>query len=146
MAKKVNKLFRKTIISLFNFLGAIGLTSCIEIAYGMIAPEYGVVEYGMPPNYRSVQGTVRGPDTDGDGIGEPIPGIQYSYNGMTFETLPVTDEDGRYYVDLWDEEESVTISFKDIDGEANGSFEDRDVTVSFDEENYVYKDIDLTSK
>jgi len=135
------------------------LLSCIKIGpdmYGM--PDPAVVMYGMPANYRQVTGTVRGPDTDGDGIGEPIPGIQYTYEGQNpeilnddkgnpIERIPLTDENGSYYVDLWKSEESVTVTFKDIDGEANGSFNDKTETIEFPEDKtFIEKDISLESK
>jgi len=58
MTKKINRLFRKVLILILNGLGVSTLLGCT------------VVMYGMPENYRSVEGTVRGIDTDNDSIGE----------------------------------------------------------------------------
>jgi len=160
MVKKVNKFIRKILFTVFNSLGLFSLLSCIGTGpdmYGM--PDSEIVMYGMPPNYRSVHGIVRGSATNADSSGEPVKGIEYSYKGQALEILydddgnkigertPVTDENGCFYIELWESEESVTVTFKDIDGDENGSYNTKTETIVFPKDTtFVNKDITLDSK
>jgi len=84
-----------------------------------------VEEYGCPEADYEVKGRVT---TRGD---MPIEGIKVSLNEYYADT---TDADGRYYVGFGGfpiGDDTVKVSFSDIDGEANSSYADTTVSVVF---------------
>lgn len=151
MTKKIKRIFRKIFLSILSLLGLTSLVSCYPF---IMTP----IMYGMPANYHQITGTVRGKDVDGDGVGDPVPGIQYSYEGQNLETvydedgniiehkIPVTDENGIFYVDYWDSNgaKGIFVNFIDIDGEENGLYQENQVFFEFSEENKsVMQDVEL---
>lgn len=139
MFLKPKKILKKLISLILKSLGIFTLISCKETS--------AVSMYGMPPNFRQVSGTVLGNDTNGDGTPDPISGIQYSYVNQQSVAPHITDKDGFFCIDLYNSEDSVTVSFKDIDGKENGSYEDKDVVFSLSENNkFIIEDIKLKTK
>ena len=148
--KKVKKFF-------YGILKFLGITSLITACGGEVnfgAVMYGspqVDMYGMPPNYKSISGVVYG-DTDGDGTEETVNGIEVTVTKTdansetgteteTFKTLIGGHYSGGYYGD-----DPITISFKDVDGEENGSFEEQTITINWEDGNRQTKDIHLKRK
>ncbi len=95
-----------------------------------------VCYYGMP---RNVSGTVTG---EIDGLVKGIPGIQVTAGEKVF----VTNENGYYnfFPDLTQDE--VTITFTDIDGEQNGSFQSDSISINFDKDSWENNNIQLKNK
>lgn len=106
------KILRRTITSLLSVLGIGTLTAC----------------YGVLPGCFYYDGRVTsGVDSDGDGEKDGIKGIkvELSQNGHVIESTE-TDCEGNFFIPVgeyeinWDEK--CTISFTDVDGEANGKW------------------------
>lgn len=122
--KKITWTWKKIVTLILGFLGIGTLTSC----------------YGVLPPLRTkfITGTVMG-DIDGDGIDEPVSGIQYTFisdeyscEGLIGSYYP----DGRFDIETSKADISFGITFTDIDGEENGSFKTKTITgkSTFDEE------------
>ena len=115
--KKIKAGFKKIIAILCNFLGLGLITGCDNFIKGFAAM------YGCPPY---VSGQVTG-DIDGDGNLEPVEGIKVTVNSDPEESV-TTDEEGAYYV-YPGSAGTYTITFEDVDGEDNGSFETKTAEV-----------------
>lgn len=115
--KKIKAGFKKIIAILCNFLGLGLITGCDNFIKSFAAM------YGCPPY---VAGHVTG-DIDGDGTAEAVKGIQVTINTNP-ERSEITDEEGAYYV-YPGTAGTYTITFEDVDGEDNGSFETKTAEV-----------------
>lgn len=131
--KKFKNIIKKAGISLLNILGISSLISCFG---GRIFGGGLVCYYGMP---RNINGTVTG-EINGEVKG--ISGIQVSSGEQTF----TTKEDGSYCFFPDEYEGEITITFKDIDGEENGSFNNTSLTLNLDTDSWENNDIKLTPK
>lgn len=116
--KKITWTWKKILTLICGFLGIGTLVSC----------------YGMPINYEPtdrISGCVVG-DIDGDSEEEPVPGIKVTATVHDYEDdsekvfSATTDKDGLFNIDL--EElyypNEVMLKTEDVDGPANGSFEE----------------------
>lgn len=137
MAKRIKLISKKILFRILKILGLssfFSFTGCVLLQNLLVKPF--VCMYGVPENH--ISGIVFG-DIDKDGNTEPIPNIQYKFS--TDEQLFLyTEEDGYYYGFVPLGTNSVEIEFTDVDGEENGSFKSKTVTIDFtktqDEENY----------
>ena len=135
LMKKIKGIFKKIGLGILKVLGISSLVSCLGDIEHFISPEnIAVCYYGVGPNYNYVEGTVYG-DIDGDGTEEPVPGIQYTVTSSTqnqtiIEYSRQTDEDGYFFNDIYSdgEDEILTLTFEDIDGEENGKFKTQSVS------------------
>ena len=139
MAKKIKSACKKTGKKLIKFwsailsflLGFMGIQSLISCLYG-------IVEYGMPYAEFTVSGKVRSISTE-----DSIPGIRVSAIGeieMMDYAEHYTDVNGEYsitFITIGAVDTDVTMSFEDIDGTVNGSYNDKDVVVTITEEDFI---------
>lgn len=159
--EKIHWTFKKILSLILGALGIGTLTSC----YGM--PIYASY-YGMPPNLTGynfeLTGNVKG-DLNDDGIKEEnIQNIKVTikqkdntnnnsnsdYNDLLKYIEKHTLDDGSYYL-FWNTETpdlEYEITFTDIDGEENGSFENKTIPVTFTDDDLFdsttyYKTIDI---
>ncbi len=93
--------------------------------------------YGTPIATFSVKGNVT--DTDG----QPIKGIRVK---VDYYTSTLTDEQGKFGFDkvqmigFGNDSFNKQLEFQDIDGEENGSFEDKEINVTFIRDKDVQRD------
>jgi hypothetical protein len=110
--KKIHSFFIKIIAAVCNFFGIGLITGCDGVVLFSGAPAM----YGSPP---LVSGYVTG-DIDGDGKLEPVKGIKItSTTDASVEEF--TSENGSYSFRPLRNEKYI-ITFEDVDGEDNGSF------------------------
>ncbi len=148
--EKLHWTLKKIISLILGLLGIGTLTSC----YGVVP----VMMYGTPSNYDgslfSLSGKVKG-DINKDGeIKEPVKYIEISIKAKNnpsddetnqndeyfdlYETTK-TDENGNFSI-YWEYKDSIKdykITFKDIDGQENGSFKDKSIDVQFTDEDIL---------
>jgi putative lipoprotein (rSAM/lipoprotein system) len=109
-------------------LGFFSIKSCSSDFFGNPQPVYGVVaEYGAPYADYSMIGTVV--DTVDK---NNIPGISVQFKTGYFVKNALTDNSGDYQIESRNfNTDTMVAQFRDIDGTANGSYINRDVTVDF---------------
>ena len=153
MAKKIKKGFGKIVKTLLKVLGITSiLAACGETETTIID---GPVMYGTPTNVYAVSGIVKnnsGTAVEGIRVGiEKAPDDETRYNEWDFAELYV-DEEGyshwsdRYFVftetdangsyklewSLWPNDNAkFVLSAEDIDGEINGSFQNKSSEIQF---------------
>jgi len=112
--------FRKILRTVFRGIGVSVVSLIIQACYGIIPPDEGWAEYGMPypeygvppPSETSIYGKVVAKET-----GEPIFGIQISVEET--EYWERTDKYGNF--SFWvPVQEVYKLKFEDIDGQYNG--------------------------
>lgn len=156
MKKYIKHLFT----TLLNVLGITSLTSCL--GGGGLFGGGVVCMYGVPCNSFTVTGIITG-DTDNDGETEPVNGIRVKMlpveNTSSDSDTPAmkdyvisgeNEENGAFLITYFSsiedsdfENKKFIVSFEDIDGEENGSFENKNVEITFGkpaaEENFTKK-------
>ena len=132
----IKKTFKKIAYAVLCALGVGTLTSC-----------YGMPNGGMPygPPY-TVYGTVTSDGTTG------IEGIEVTITYGSKTQTSKTSKDGSYYFsDVFDSDDLIsgidcTLNFKDVDGETNGSFSNKEAVFTFHEDDYeIEKNVILDS-
>jgi len=112
----------------YHVLGFLGLASAYSCSEGGLIFT-GADEYGTPYAEFEIKGVVT------DGQGEPLKGIEVRCNEVyiSMETV-YTDAEGRFVLsDGSFPTNSISLDFKDIDGELNGGeFETKTVEVSLE--------------
>ena len=136
------KKVKKIINCILKFLGITSLFTAMgcDLTFLLDKQRLGPCMYGMPENYKHVSGVVYG-DTDGDGTEEIVEGIQVS-NSRDDDVFTTLDA-GSFGFSSFDDEESFTITFRDIDGAKNGSFKEQTITVNWSDGAYQKKDVHL---
>ncbi len=125
---KVKKRFLKIVSGILGLLfGALSFAAC----YGMPIPEY-----GSPSASYELNGTIKSSLSD-SGINK----LKVSFLDLG-ETYPITDvstdENGSYkiFVNSFPRDK-FKLSVKDIDGDENGSYAHKDLTVDFSDVSYT---------
>lgn len=111
--KKLTWTWKKIVTLILGFLGIGTLTSCYP-----------------PLISKVITGTVMG-DIDGDGIDEPVSGIQYTFIADDYQRKGLISpyySDNRFEIRTEKADISFGITFTDIDGEENGSFKTKTIT------------------
>ena len=128
---KIKTTAKKVLFKILSYLGIPAFFSFLGCNLFNQPGSY-VCEYGMPTNYFNFDGVVLG-DIDGDGIEEKIPDIQITVKDS--EISEKTNQDGQFSFRIIDNDYTnqfvYEVTFSDVDGEENGSFEDKSVTVTF---------------
>jgi putative lipoprotein (rSAM/lipoprotein system) len=125
----IKKGFIKLWIKIVTFLiGILGINNCFRISGDDVTPVYGVsVMYGVPTADYSVLGVIKSADTKA-----AIKGLSVKFKSGYKLKDATTDDTGAYQIGCTDNYYSaVVFQIKDVDGIANGSFIDRDVTADF---------------
>lgn len=167
MSKKLTSRLKKIGIAVLNFLGISSLISCLGDGGGIGSLHGGggmIAMYGVPGNFFEFDGTVTG-DADKDGIAEAISGIKISVKSISDDSKdePVevystlqdentadssepdlieikTNSEGKYSFQIHNFSSNALVyevTFEDIDGELNGSFESLTETFDFTEQDKV---------
>lgn len=142
MARKIKSACKKTGKRLLKLWGAIlafflGITGMNCPLYG-IAPLYGVPEYGMPYAEFNINGKVKSSSTQ-----VTIPGIKVSALDENLNILnetAYTGVNGDYSVTFTTPgavDMAVIMRFEDVDGIENGSYNNKDVDVTINQDDYV---------
>lgn len=111
MKDKIHWTWKKILGTVLGILGIGTLTSC----------------YGMPEDFYSISGTVKGKI---NGTTQAIPGIQVAVkDSKGYTGTEKTDSDGKFSIsDLFDG--NCTVTFTDVDGDENGSFKEKTLEIS----------------
>ena len=121
--KRITWTWQKIVALIAGFFGIGTLVSC----YGM--PYDSRFSHTIEDEYRVFGGVYGDLDEDPETL-ESIRGIRVSALGES----DITDATGTYYLSLYEQldeiPETFDIIFEDIDGEANGSFENQVITVN----------------
>lgn len=147
MRDKLKLFTKKILVRLFKLLGLsslfsfLGCSSIFPFLFGGDNPY--VCMYGVPDNIIEIEGTVYG-DIDGDGKEEPVPNIKVSKDSSENEVY--TDSNGSFYYSSLKIEDSITLTFSDVDGNENGAFNNTSNTYDLTKAHYQTKDIHLTKK
>lgn len=134
MARKIKSACKKAGKKLLKLWGAI--LAFFPGMVGMNCPVYGV-EYGMPYAEFNIIGKVKSSSTLVN-----IPGIKVSALDENLNVMSdgYSDTSGDYSVTFTTfgaEDMDVTMRFEDVDGVENGSYNDKDIVVTINEEDYI---------
>lgn len=126
------KLYRKTKFKVLKFLSLL-ISSFLGSIFGFGCLPF-AVEYGAPHADYKISGTIKAKDS-----GEKIGGIEvsrysvydtlYDLDSMWCEGADTTDSLGRYTFEFSDGNNQWVIRAKDIDGDENGSFIQKDTII-----------------
>ena len=140
MGRVIKSSIKRIIAKLFQILGISSLLTAFGCGNSnRYIAMYGVGQvdmYGSPSNFFILDGTVT------DSNGEPIKGIKITAKGIHEDapsedfTFTYSDEEGNYSIKWRDSNRSemnFIVTAEDVDGEENGSFNDRTIIVDFSE-------------
>ena len=144
MGKKIKLFSKRFITRLFQILGISSLLTAFGCGDHFGAVMYGpepVDMYGTPTNYYILEGNIV------DEENKPIEGIKVSVQANETDTydkneLSFSEENGSFYL-KWSRFPSdnmdFTINLEDIDGEENGSFNNRTLNVEYKNDDMIEK-------
>lgn len=153
MNKKLFSYIKKIGFCILKFLGISSLISCFGGSSGGA-----VAMYGVPGNFFEIEGTVSG-DSDSNGTLEKIPEVKISVKNRNSssekQSISIhsllsdesedyfdrdyvkTNSEGKYSFEIYNfssEDLIYEITFEDVDGEKNGSFEPHTEVFDFTEQ------------